>query len=367
MSEARDIARRLAAWDDGPKGPWTLEIYPTLACNLRCVFCDAALRKAPASGELSLPRWLGILDEAARMGVRRVFVLGGGEPLVASDRTPAILRRIKALGLEGVLGTNGTLLHPTLVRQLVETGWDEVHFSVDGADGATHDALRGVPGAFQKVISAICRLRTARDMKGQDRPRIALHFVVTSRNWSALPAMVRLASDLGAFRVDFDALVAFRAQQRALLLDRTQAAKLADLAAAALVDAERLGLATTLPALLRPETLDRDRTEVASAPHRDALPSLPVVGAAPCLKAWHYLVIQQDGRTSPCCVLAGSGDGLGSGTLADLWERQAALGAVRAAMVAGQPMPRCGECSENILGHERAIRAELESLRGRSA
>jgi hypothetical protein len=45
--------------------------------------------------------------------------------------------------------------------------------------------------------------------------------------------------------------------------------------------------------------------------------------------------------------------------LAELWEGDAFLEGVRASMLAGRPTGRCVECSENLLAHERAIRAEI--------
>ena len=80
------------------------------------------------------------------------------------------------------------------------------------------------------------------------------------------------------------------------------------------------------------------------------------IKAAPCLKAWHYLTIDAAGRTSPCCVLAGEGGGVVPGALAKLWREDTFLSTVRRSMLAGTPLPRCAECSANILSHEAAIR-----------
>ncbi len=350
MDELDAIAARIVDRDrGGARGPWTLEVYPTLRCNLDCAFCDTTDRHRPAQGELAAAEWLRIVDEAAAMGARRLCVLGGGEPLIAAS-TPAILRRAKEHGMEGVLTTNGTLLNGGMRRLLVEIGWDEVHVSIDGADPATHDALRGQPGAFRKSISALCALRVARGTGAT--PRLALHTVLTNRNWFQLVEIVQLAHAMGAFRLDVDALVAYRPEQRRLALSPGEAAALPAVARAALHEAERLGLASTLARFLDGDTLRRGER-------------LPIPGtgagyaAAPCLKAWHHLVVQADGRTSPCCVLAGEGESVAATAVAEVWERGATLTAIRTGMLAGRPTGRCAECSENILAHERAIRARL--------
>lgn len=351
------IAARIARWPtQGRQGPMTLELYPTLACNLDCRFCDTTDRHQPPMAELSGQRLLEIVDEAAELGVRRVFVLGGGEPLLRKD-TPALLHRIKARGMEGVLTTNGTLLSPALCEQLIADQWEEVQVSIDGPSPEIHDRLRGQAGAFKRTVRNACRLSHARRDRGLPGPRLALHFVLTNQNHQSLGELVRLAHALGAFRIDFDALIAYRPEQQALLLTPPQAAELPALAADALALAEQLGIETTLEGFLDPGRIARGQV-------RPTAPDLPGLRGAPCLKAWHYLVVQADGRTSPCCVLAGQGGSVAEQPLAAAWADDPFLERVRAGMLQGQPLPRCRECSWNILAHEARIRDALPAPAG---
>jgi len=350
------VAARIARWPtEGVQGPTTLELYPTLLCNLSCRFCDTTLRHRKPTDELSPERLLGLVDEAAAAGVGRVFVLGGGEPLLRRDATPALLRRVKEHGMEGVLTTNGSFLDAALATQLLDTGWDEVHVSIDGPTAAIHDDLRGQPGAFRRTVRNTCRLSTWRRQRGLHAPRIALHFVLTRLNWRTLPDMVRLARALGAFRIDFDALIAYEPEQQALQLTESERARVPAVAAEAAALAQELGIVTTLDHFAHPERLSRG----------DQAPPTPDgtgLAGAPCLKAWHSLVVQADGRTSPCCVLAGEGGDIADTSLDTLWETDPFLEEVRAAMLAKQPLPRCRECSWNILGHEAEIRRHLPPL-----
>ncbi len=329
----------------------TLEIYPTLACNLSCLFCDTTDRHRPPVDELSGDRWLEIIDEAAALGVERVAVLGGGEPLLRLE-TPAILRRIKAHGIEGVLTTNGTRLSAALAAELIDIGWDEIHLSIDGPTPQVHDALRGQRGAFKRTVRAACRIAVEKRRRTLSTPRLALHFVITNQNWTTLPAVVELAASLGAFRVDFDALIAYRPEQQRLQLSAEQTAALPAVAAQALQRADALHIATTLHHFLAPQ-----QRRGSSPP---PIPEGQGLAGAPCLKAWHYLVIAADGASSPCCVLAGQGGSARRTPLQDLWRADPFLSTVRAAMLDQSPLPRCQECSANILSHEACIRAHLE-------
>ncbi len=330
----------------------TLEIYPTLACNLNCGFCDTTDRHRPPVDELSPERWLEIVDEAASLGVRRVFILGGGEPLLRKDATPRIMERVKAHGMEGILTTNGTLLDAPMAERLVAIGWDEIHFSIDGPSPEIHDPLRGQRGAFQRTVQAVLGIGLAKRQRGLTEPRVALHFVLTNQNHRTLSKMVQLGVSLGAFRIDFDALIAYTPEQLALALSPAQLAEVPDLAREAKALADAHGMATTLENFMHPERLARGERP---PPASDA----PGLKGAPCLKAWHYLVVQADGKTSPCCVLAGEGGSVATASLEKVWRDDPFMERVRSGMEAHQPLPRCRECSWNILQHEVRIREAL--------
>ncbi len=353
MDEVERIAARIVERDHGGvRGPFTLELYPTLVCNLSCRFCDTTLRHQRPVGELSAARMGQLVDEAVAMGAVQVMVLGGGEPLLA-PHTIDILRRVKAHGLRGMLTTNGTLLGNTVRTALVEMAWDEVHVSIDGAQARTHDFLRGQPGAFQRTVRNVCALRTATVKAGRG-PRLSLHTVLTRENVDELPALVRLAAALGAEAVELDALVAYRPEQEAHALGAAERARLPERLHAGLAEAERLGVRTTFARFLVAEAVERGRRAPSPGTGEG-------YGAAPCLKAWHHLAVSADGRVAPCCVLAGEGGSVAERPLAEVWESDPFLEGVRTSMLAGRPTGRCVECSENLLGHERAIRSRIEA------
>ncbi len=347
MDELDHIARRVV--EGG--GPWTIELYPTLACNLDCRFCDTAPRHVKPVNELDEAHWLRIVDEAADLGARRAMVLGGGEPLL-SPHAPALLQRIKARGLSGMLTSNGTLLTAPLRALLLDIGWDEVHLSIDGARARTHDDLRGRPGAFRRTVSHACRLRAERDHRGLAAPRIVIHSVLTRCNVDELAELARLAAAVGAERVELDALVAYRPEQLALQLGPAERARLPERVAEGLAAAREVGVATNYARFVDGRVTERGQ----HAPRGGAGEGF---GAAPCLKPFHHLAVTADGHLSPCCVLAGEGESLRDKPVAEAWSTSAYLSRLRAGMLRGVATGRCAECSENILVHERAIRARI--------
>jgi hypothetical protein len=156
-------------------------------------------------------------------------------------------------------------------------------------------------------------------------------------------------------------LIAYQPEQLALVLEPHEQAEVPALARAARTLADDLGIATTLEHFEDTRNLERGERSMAT-PSDDAPPPsddtmLRRLRHAPCLKAWHYLVVQADGRTSPCCVLAGQGESVWDRSLVDVWRDGDFLEEIRAAMLQGLPPARCSECSANILAHERVVRA----------
>jgi radical SAM protein with 4Fe4S-binding SPASM domain len=89
------------------------------------------------------------------------------------------------------LATNGTLVDGAVARKIVDAGVRRVSISLDGADAATHDAFRGIPGAFEKALRGLRLLREL-GMSVQINMTIARH------NAHQLPAVLELARTLGA-------------------------------------------------------------------------------------------------------------------------------------------------------------------------
>jgi MoaA/NifB/PqqE/SkfB family radical SAM enzyme len=134
-----------------------LVLQPHNRCNCRCVMCDIwKLTDVQEITAMELERHLADME---RLRVEWV-VFTGGEPLMHSDlfRLAALLG---ALGIRTTILSTGLLLERH-AAQIVEST-DEVIVSLDGPP-AIHDAIRRVPGAFDRMadgIRAIHRLSAA--------------------------------------------------------------------------------------------------------------------------------------------------------------------------------------------------------------
>ncbi|MBN2398019.1 MAG: heme b synthase [Deltaproteobacteria bacterium] len=125
----------------------------TRGCNLACVHCRASSKCGPYEGELDTARCLKLIDEIAAFS-SPVIILTGGEPYFREDIFE-IASYGTEKGLRMVLATNGTLVTDEIARRTIDAGVQRVSISLDGPDAASHDAFRGVPGAFEGAMAGI--------------------------------------------------------------------------------------------------------------------------------------------------------------------------------------------------------------------
>ncbi len=161
----------------------------TAGCNLSCVHCRGSSTDKVPEGELTTTQARAFIDEIVSMG-KPILILSGGEPLVRAD-VFELAKYGTEQGLRVVLATNGTLLTPDIVKKLIDSGVQRVSISIDGSSAQTHDAFRGVPGAFDGAMRGIGYLSDA----GLD---FQINTTITKRNLEEIPAILELATDLGA-------------------------------------------------------------------------------------------------------------------------------------------------------------------------
>lgn len=161
----------------------------TKGCNLRCIHCRASATELSSPSDLETRAALRIIDQIAE-AANPILVLSGGEPLYRSDIFQ-LARYATDKGLRVALATNGTLVTKDVARMIVDAGVKRVSISLDGADAATHDAFRGIPGAFDAAVYGLRNLK-ALGMSVQINMTIARH------NARQLPQVLELAKSLGA-------------------------------------------------------------------------------------------------------------------------------------------------------------------------
>jgi [mycofactocin precursor peptide]-tyrosine decarboxylase / 3-amino-5-[(4-hydroxyphenyl)methyl]-4,4-dimethylpyrrolidin-2-one synthase len=172
----------------GLRAPICLTWELTYGCNLACVHClSSSGRRDPR--ELTREEARRVVDELHDLQVFYVNV-GGGEPMIRPDFFDLIGYAVQR-GVGVKFSTNGTMLTPAAARTLAGMDYVDVQVSIDGADAATNDAVRG-NGSHAAARRAMDNLAAA----GFGPFKISI--VVTRHNISQLDDFERLAASYGA-------------------------------------------------------------------------------------------------------------------------------------------------------------------------
>ncbi len=182
-----------------PMGPRTLEDGSptckliawevTRSCNLACKHCRAEAHMEPYPGELDKSEAMALIDTFKSVG-DPIIIFTGGEPMMRKN-VYELIAYATSKCLRCVLSPNGTLITPETAKFMKDSGVQRCSISIDGPDAASHDAFRGVQGAFDASMRGIEYLKAA----GID---FQINTTVTSDNLHSFKDIFALCEKIGA-------------------------------------------------------------------------------------------------------------------------------------------------------------------------
>ncbi len=162
--------------------PMLLFYELTRACDLVCQHCRACAQKLRNPNELDTAASMRLIDQLSDFPDPPMLILTGGDPLKRDDIYELIEYAV-ASGIDVSITPSATpLVHRESIRRLRDAGISRMAISVDGADAATHDANRGVPGSFDHSMDV---LRIARELGVQTQ----INTTLTPANVEQIEAM----------------------------------------------------------------------------------------------------------------------------------------------------------------------------------
>jgi AdoMet-dependent heme synthase len=128
----------------------------TQACALACRHCRAEAVPTPHPDELTFEEGVAFLKQIKDFGSPLPqLILTGGDPLARKDLFEVIDQaRQLGLGVSITPAATPALTREVLVR-LKEHGVEGLGLSLDGSTAQRHDAIRGVPGTFDRTMLAL--------------------------------------------------------------------------------------------------------------------------------------------------------------------------------------------------------------------
>jgi len=322
--EAPPEDRGVRAVEHGPAsergagdGPLNLIAELTYRCPLQCPYCSNPLEFRARREGLDAAAWGRVFEEAAALGVVHLG-LTGGEPSTRADLEAIVEHAIRA-DLYPHLVTAARPLTPDRLDRLADRGLRSVQVSIQASDAALSDRIAGTPSFPEKL--AVARRSVALGLP------LTLNCVLHRHNLHQVPALIELAIELGADRLEL-ANTQFHnwalKNRAALMPTRAQ------------LEAGSAAVATA-----------RARSEAAGLTVLFVLPDYYAGRPKPCMGGWGRLamVIDPTGRVLPCHEAADL-PGLefwraGERPLADCWRSAPGMQAFRGTDWMREPCRSC--------------------------
>ena len=165
----------------------------THRCPLGCPYCSNPLDLTKASQELDTKTWINVFNEAADLGMAHIH-LSGGEPLVRPDLAE-LTNAAHLAGLYTNLITSAVGLSDQRLTELRSAGLDHVQISFQGVDATKADATAHFKGGSRVK-------REAARLVVEEGLALTINAVMHRNNIDELPAMIDLAEQLGAGRLE---------------------------------------------------------------------------------------------------------------------------------------------------------------------
>ncbi|MGG7178444.1 radical SAM/SPASM domain-containing protein [Clostridium paraputrificum] len=176
--------------------PYSCSIEITKRCDLRCKHCYGE-----AGGinniQLTEEEIYSILDNL-HDGCKNIS-LTGGDPM-CHPKIKEIIKYCMLLGFETTLITNGMRIDNEWASWLSKAGIKRVKLSLDGSTSYMHDELRGIKGAFDKLMSSMKYLKN-------ENVNFSIGTVITKENLEFIDEISNIAYKNGAKSIGFGRIV----------------------------------------------------------------------------------------------------------------------------------------------------------------
>lgn len=165
----------------------------TRACDLACLHCRAEAAPDADPRQLDTKAGLKLLRQLSEATPKPHVIFTGGDPLKRGDLFE-LIAAARELGLGVSVSPSATpLLTDDAIDRLVGAGVEAISLSIDGATAERHDAIRGVPGCYERTLASGRRARKA-------GLAFQVNTLVSAETLDELPRIDALVREIGASR-----------------------------------------------------------------------------------------------------------------------------------------------------------------------
>lgn len=191
-------------------------IYIGYHCNNNCVFCSEADEYLE---NLKFKTLAQVKKEIVQARKKYDIVNFMGRESTLRDDFLDILEFAKSLDFKQVgITTNGRMFsYKKFVKQVLDTGINQIGISLSGATARTHDKITKVPGSFKQTVAGI------RNIISLKKPGTSLlvNLPLSRLNYSELGKMIDLLKSLGVKEINilFIAPLSKRSRNKKIIME----------------------------------------------------------------------------------------------------------------------------------------------------
>ena len=330
--------------------PSRYSLAVSVSCDIRCPFCPRQYYSAAERDEgfMDMDKARGLKHWLAFSNYTGLF--GLGEPFL-HRRFLEFAETVKKTGAYAATSTHGMSLTEAVIDQLIALEFDEVAVSLDAPTRSGFEFLRS-GASFDTVLGNLQNLRSRKIIKGKTRPAVHIAVAASAHNVDRLPALTRLAHDLGAQKMIITDLIIVDPNNKNISVAGTP--RMARRVNQAIQVGEKLGLPVVYFAQAPFPWSDQGDPPDQPLDKRVVRRGEPVVSCAPpvielrdghygCPEIWGAVNIERNGDVKMCCYI---GEKLGNAFTQDIQniDNSPARQAIRQAMMQGQLPSPCRKC-----------------------
>ncbi|MDI6826334.1 MAG: radical SAM protein [Candidatus Aenigmarchaeota archaeon] len=356
----KERIRRLANWFKGKKeGPVQIDAELHKVCNLNCIFCAKYNHEINEKNGITVERWLEIVEEATKLNTLVFNIEGINEPPAIPELFFPVINKVKEVGMYGIVTTNGTLWNEEQLRNLIEIGWDRIHFSLHSPIPKIHDYLVEMNGAWKKTINSIKLLNEWKEKLESSRPMLNINICVNKLNYEKLPEMVKLSHELKADYIFTEPLMVYSEAGRNLKLNSDDLSELTTLIQEANKLAQKYGIDNNFATQDKnlEEEIVQNTSDMEFILLKDVKNMDNSLISAPCFKPWDRIAIRYQGLTGHCGYIE-EGEDVKEKSLRNIWFGKFFENA-RKRMIEKNLFSHCHKCVPSDFTQRRRFRREL--------
>lgn len=336
-----------------------LVLETTRRCNLRCIHCMVSEENNLGNYEArDLP--MDVFHKLLPM-IREfkptVQLSGHGETFLHPNFMEMV-EDVVGVGCNATFQTNGTILTQRNVEKFVGLGVEAIVISIDGASPEVFDKIRR-RASLEKIVANIRLINETKKRLKTNRPHLGIEFAAMRQNIHELPAVVKMAGELGVENFQVAELAEYNMTQGQSLVNDPL---MAEWAPKAEVEARTYGINLMLPPNIPGrQVVSVDSTGSVANPltGNDSIASAPPAKykglRKTCREPWEKMFVQYDGSVRPCCVIGESYGNLSTQTFQEVWDGPR-YQSLRESLLSDEPYAVCVKCP--FYGWERQEKPE---------